>query len=154
MGIKKLMDSTDIMVIVLKYDGEKIKIDLRQELKVNENRINKEIKDQPSYYGFLCMLRNKLKRVMDDKEFQMKKAYSKKFCYYKEQTNPHTQRVNNDDLAKQLTIKSTSYGKAVNAFNEAEYNYNTVKDAVESFDQRSSLIQTLSANLRGELKSA
>ena len=75
--LKILAKNSSLTNISIQYGKEKIKFNLYEELIVNESRINEELKNQPSYYGFLSLLAVKLKRSMGDKKAELEKMTKK-----------------------------------------------------------------------------
>lgn len=148
--LKKLSSTTGIMDIKIKYGKDKISFNLYEELVVDENKINEELKTQPSYFGFLTLLMVKLERLRNDKKAELGKTYATLFIYYKDKLDPNTQRPYNNDVTESLVITNKKYKEALENFNKADENYNLIKGCVDAFNQRSHLIQSLSANVRTE----
>lgn len=146
--IKKIASRSSIMDISIKYGKDVVKFNLFEELVVDENKLNDELKNQPSYYGFLAMLMAKLKRVMEDKKAELNKIEKELFLEYKEDKDPHTGRPYSNDMAEASIVSEPDYIKALDNYNKAEEDYNIVKACVDAFTQRSHLIQTISANMR------
>lgn len=140
--------NSKIMEISISYGDDKFSFNLNSEILVDENRINEEIKEQPSAYSFLGMLHVKLERIKDDRKKEMEKAYSSTYIKYKSQINEQTQRPFSDDLAKEKAINSVKYQKAVLSYNKAKEDAGIIGHCVKAFEQRYALIQTLSANIR------
>lgn len=139
-----------IMDISIDYNGEKIEFNLSQELAVNEMVINKEIKHQPTHYGFLSMLHKGLIKNKDTYEKQYKKAWAKAYLSKKQKIDSTTGRAYSNDVAKEYANSSKRYLSLLTKYNKAKHDMGTIGSCVESFEQRSSLIQTLSANKRKE----
>lgn len=137
-----------IMDVSIAYGEEKFKFNLNSEIIIDENRINEEIKEQPSAYAFLGMLHIKLERTMNDKKKEMEKTWAAMYIKFKKEINEQTGRPNSDDLSKEKATNSTRYQTAIDTYHEAKQNAGTIGHCVKSFDQRHSLIQTLSANIR------
>jgi len=137
-----------IMNIDIHYGSENFKFNLNEEIKVDENKINQEIKNQPSSYAFLSMLHVKLIRHAQDKKKEMEKMYAKLYVKYKNQIDPKTNRPTNDSLAKEKVINSIRFYELVDEYNRIQFEANVIEVCVKSFEQRYSLIQTLSANIR------
>lgn len=150
MSIKKQITKSSILDISIRYKGDRIKFNLGEELVIDENQINKELKEQPSYYGFLLVLCSKLRRVRDDLKAQHKKVYYKKYIYHKSQTNTESGRITSNDLAEALANNEPDFQAALDKYNKAEEQLGTIESCVRSFEQRSHLIQSISANLRDE----
>lgn len=153
--MKKLKDiskTSKVNEIRIKYDGEIFKFNLGEELSINTTKINTELKEQPSYYGFLLLLRNRLLTQKEDLERQADKRYAHIYLKTAEKINPKTNRPYSDKAAIQTAIEDEQYNIARTKFIQAKQNYNDINSCVISFEQRAQLIQSLSANLRNENK--
>ena len=136
------------MNITISYGTETFDFNLFKELVIDENKIDSEIKEQPSAYAFLGMLHKKLIRVMKDKEKEAEKKYWALFLLYKSQTDSATGKPFSNDVAEAKATKNSEYQEKLQAYFDAELNCNIIETCVKSFEQRYSLIQTLSANIR------
>ncbi len=145
--VKYAWDSK-IMEVAITYGEEKFHFNLNSEIIIDENRINEEIKEQPSVYGFLGMLLIKLERIMNDKKREMEKVYSHMYIKFKTEMDESTGRVTSHDLAKEKANNSNKYQNKVDEYHDAKQSYGSIKNCVQSFEQRHLLIQTLSANIR------
>lgn len=144
----KYSQESDLMNISITYGDELFDFNLYAEVVVNENKINDEIKNQPSSYSFLGMLHKKLLRKAKDAEKEKEKTYAIMFIKFKKEIDEQTGRPVANDLAKEKAIASSRYQKSVEDHIEAEHQTNILEVCVKSFEQRSALIQTLSANIR------
>lgn len=142
------IESTSIMDVNIKYGKEKINFNLHKELIISERQINNEITEQPSHYAFLSLLLNKLETIKSQKESDLNKIRAKKFIKYKNKIDPKTNRPYNNDIAESKTIIDPEYLSTEKAFIKAKEDWSTIKSCVEAFNQRASLIQSLSANIR------
>src|SRR5690606_10749545 len=118
------------------------------ELVISEKQINNEITEQPSHYAFLSLLLNKLETIKVDREAQLNKVRANKFIKFKKRIDPTTNRAYNNDIAEAKTILDPEYIRAEKAAIKAKEDWAVIKTCVESFNQRASLIQSLSANIR------
>ena len=148
--IGRYASSSSLMDISIHFGDEKFRFNLFEELVVNENKINTELKEQPSAYGFISMLQKKLIRRMKDREREKDKIYGRLYLKYRGEIAEETQRYTSDDVAKQKVIISPEYQKALGELIEAEEEVGIITSCVRSFEQRSDLIQTIAANLRKE----
>jgi len=146
--IKQYASSSSIMDIKISYGSETFEFNLFKELVVDENKINQEIQDQPSAYAFLSMLHKKLFRISKDKKAQMEKSFARAYMKYKSQTDSDTGRLYPKESAKEMATKNPEYNMAIKSYLVAEENFGIIEACVKSFEQRASLIQTLSANIR------
>lgn len=130
-------------IISFKYKGELVTINISRELEINENIINSQLKNIPSNYAFLCLLRDKIIKRRDKLEKEKDYAYSKAWLYYKESDN----RLNNDTVShKALTSKI--YIKANDKYLKALDKANRFISICKAYESRERIIQTLSANIR------
>lgn len=130
-------------IISFKYKGKLVTINISRELEINENIINSQLKNIPSNYAFLCLLRDKIIKRRDKLEKEKDYAYSKAWLYYKESDN----RLNNDTVShKALTSKI--YIKANGKYLKALDKANRFISICKAYESRERIIQTLSANIR------
>lgn len=130
-------------IISFKYKGKLVTINISRELEINENVINSQLKNIPSNYAFLCLLRDKIIKRRDKLEKEKDYAYSKAWLYYKESDN----RLNNDTVShKALTSKI--YIKANDKYLKALDKANRFISICKAYESRERIIQTLSANIR------
>ena len=146
--LKILAKNSSLTNISIQYGKEKIKFNLYEELIVNESRINEELKNQPSYYGFLSLLAVKLKRSMGDKKAELEKIKAELFIEFKGDIDKSTGRPYSNDMAEALVAQEEDYQNALKEFQKAEEDFGIIKACVDSFTQRSHLVQSLSANIR------
>jgi len=139
---------SELMNITVKYGEEDFSFNLYAETTVDENTINREIQEQPSAYAFLGMLHKKLIRKAVDKKREMEKTYSDVYIKAKERIDENTGRPTAQELAKEKANASTRYQKAIMIYHDAQHEADIIEVCVRSFEQRQSLIQTLSANIR------
>lgn len=138
------------MNIRIKYGDELFKFNLYEELVINENKINNELKQQPSYYGFMGLLLIKLQRSKDDAEAEVNKKEAMLFVKYKTELDPLTNRPYSKDLTEALVIDNDEYQQALKVFNKVKESVGIISMCLKSFEQRSHLLQSLSANRRNE----
>lgn len=136
------------MDVSIRYGDEQIKFNLHEELKIDENGINREIMEQPSYYGFLTLLQNKLQRVKDDKELELNKLKASLFIKYK--NSGEGSRPLSNDLAESKVLLNKKYRKALEDYNKSKTDLSTIESCVRAFHQRADLIRSISANVRSE----
>lgn len=148
--LQKFSESSSLMDITVRFGDEKFNFNLYNELVINENKINDEIVNQASSYAFLNMLYKKLVRVYSDKDQQLRKKRSQLFIKFKSELDPLTSRPYNNDLAEDMVIKNKAYQELQKEVNEAQHQLDILEVCVKAFEQRYSLIQTLSANIRKE----
>ena len=146
----KKISKSQIDTINIDIDGEKVSFKLHDELQINENIINKELKEQPSLYGFIGMAHRRMVRVMKDAELGKDREYARAFVKYKGQTVQSTGRPMSDDLAKQKALSSSRYLKAAKKYNLAEEQAGILNAAVKAFEQRKDVLQAVNANIRKE----
>lgn len=148
--LDKYLRKSSIDEVVLDYKGEKFIFKLSEELQINEKKINSEIKDQPSYYGFLKLLQSKLISEKEDNERKVDYIYARLYKLNSEKINPKTKRFFSDKAVIQLVLQNDKYNKALKKAIKSREDLNIINSCVRAFEQRAELIQTISANLRRE----
>ena len=121
-----------------------------EELQIDENLINEELKRQPSLYSFIGMLHKKLIRRASEQEKKAERLYAKAYLRFKGSTDESTGRVTANEVAREKAQCDPVYKKNYSTFLEYKEQADTIGVCLRSFEQRSHLIQTISANLRRE----
>ena len=132
-------------VLEVKYQGQKVTIDITKELAINESTLNSSLRDFPSNYAFLCGLRDKAIKTRDRLEQEKDQKFSELWVFYK---NSDTRMTN--DTANHRTINSKKYQDAEKAFLKASYEASRLISICRAYESRERILQTLSANLRKE----
>lgn len=147
-GIRKFKTSR-LLDIRVSYNGEKFRFNLFEELAISEEKINSEIKNQPSNYGFLLLLSQRLKTEFFKLKEDRKRLGGKLFLEAKQSSGTNG-RAYNDDMAKAYVESNPKYVKLTQQCVQAKDDADIIWAAVKAFEQRASLIQTISSNKRNE----
>lgn len=139
---KKISEIRDD-VISVKYKGKLVTINITKELSIDENIINSQLKNIPSSYAFLCLLRDNLIKKRDTLEREKNIAYNKAWLFYKESDN----RLNND-TANHKAMVNPKYLSIEERYLKAVHKANKLISICRAYESRERIIQTLSANIR------
>lgn len=139
--IKEVKDD----LILVKYKGKVIKINITEELAINEKIINSQLKEFPSSYAFLCMLRDKSIKKRDSLEREKDAAYSKAWLFYKEADN----KLNNETVSHKAST-NPKYLSILKRYGKALDKANRLISICRAYESRERILQTLSANIRRE----
>ena len=139
---KKISEIRDDIISV-KYKGKLVTINITKELSIDENIINSQLKNIPSSYAFLCLLRDNLIKKRDTLEREKNLAYSKAWLFYKESDN----RLNND-TANHKAMVNPKYLSIEERYLKAVHKANKLISICRAYESRERIIQTLSANIR------
>ena len=139
-----------LMDISIKYGDENFSFNLFEELQINESLIMRELKNNPSSYGFLTMLHKKLIKKKKDTELEKDKLYASLHINAKKNTEIFGKVPNKEDIA-QLVESDKKYQSIRERHNSDVHNCDIIEACVRAFEQRASLLQTISANLRKEV---
>ena len=139
---KKISEIRDDIISV-KYKGKLVTINITKELSIDENIINSQLKNIPSSYAFLCLLRDNLIKKRDALEREKSFAYSKAWLFYKESDN----RLNND-TANHKAMVNPKYLSIEERYLKAVHKANKLISICRAYESRERIIQTLSANIR------
>lgn len=152
-GIQHYSETSSLMDITINWEKQRFKFNLHQELVISEEKINKEVTDQPSSYAFINMLWKKLVLKAEEAKIHWEKTESKEYIRFKKKVNEDTNRPYADDLAKASSKASSLTALAYEEYRKAKNEANTLETCVKAFEMRASLIQTLAANQRSENRS-
>jgi len=133
------------MVRIL-YKGKRVKINITDELAINEQTINSQLKEIPSSYSFILMLRSNAIKERNLLDRQKEIAYSEAYLFYK---NSKAQGMTNE-MANHKANTSPKYISLYEKWLKACNKASILDDICKSFESRERIIQTLSANLRKE----
>jgi hypothetical protein len=132
-------------ILKVKYQGKIIRINITKELSINESIINSQLKDSPSSYAFLCMLKNKYIKERDKLDREKEIAYSEAWLYYKSSDS----KMNNDTA----NHKANTNKKYISIYNKWQKISNIVENLISicrAYENRENILRTISANLRKE----
>lgn len=141
--IKSLDDAKKDKKFTFKYKGVKYTLDLYKELSINTNLLNDSLKNSPSSYAFLCLVRDDYLKQKETLEREKELAYAQIWIYYKDMYPKWT-----NELTTQKAITSPKYQSISQELEEINLAYNTICSICKSFESRERILQTLSANLR------
>lgn len=128
--------------LVIYYKGKKVTLNLTQELTINENLINTQLKASPSNYIFLCLIRDRYIYKRDKLAKERDDAFSTSWVFYKESGN-----INND-LADRKASIHPKYQSLCERFDKLNYKVNMLISICKAYESRERIMQTLSANIR------
>jgi len=148
--LKKFAKKSDLMNVKIAVGKEKFNFNLFKEIVIDEDQLSKDIKDQPSAYAFLTMLHAKLVKHKKQIETDKDRAFSIAFVRYKKMIDGNTQRPHSKELAKERANIDPRVKKAEDKLLKASYELDVIGACVTAFEQRASLMQTLSANVRSQ----
>ncbi len=132
-------------ILKVRYQGKIIRINITKELSINESIINSQLKDSPSSYAFLCMLKNKYIKERDKLDREKEIAYSEAWLYYKSSDS----KMNNDTA----NHKANTNKKYISIYNKWQKISNIVENLISicrAYENRENILRTISANLRKE----
>lgn len=129
--------------IELVYKGEKVVIDITKELSIDENVLNTQLKNHPSNYAFLCLLRDQYLKKREIWESKKDLAYSEAWVYYKESDT----RLNND-MVNNKALSNKKYRSFLKKYQRVSDIYNRLSSICRAYESRERILQTLAANLR------
>lgn len=127
----------------LKYGGKKYQIDIDRELAIDNGKLNSQIEDIPKNYFFLCMVRDRYVHKKNVLEYEMNRAFSEAWVYYKEADS----RINND-LATHKASTNKKYLSVRSKYLKALDKANKYISICKAYETRERMVQTLSSNLR------
>lgn len=154
MRLKKYIKTSNITVVKIKFEGKTYLFNLESEVKIDREVVSNVIHEHPSKYSFILMLHKKIIGLSKRVELDMNVTYSR--CYLKYLTSKKSQYFKEmgtyptPTIAKELAMKDPEYVESVKRYIELEEQKDTLEACVKAFENRASLLQTLSANNRKE----
>lgn len=139
------INKTKSDILKVRYKGKIIKIDIIKELSINENIINSQLKESPSSYAFLCMIRNKYIKERDKLEREKDIAYSEAWMYYK-----NSDSKMNNDTANHKANTNKKYISLYERWKKVSNKADNLISICKAFENRENILRTLSANIRKE----
>lgn len=134
--------------IVIKFQGGKIEVDLAKEFKITREKITDHLLRQPSKYGYFLAARARLQKVVNDLELKGNEMYGRAYQKAK-QSKSSGRGLSNEDARTEADLNK-DYLLTMRDLNVAKENLQLLDGCVKAFEQRASILQTLSANQRAE----
>lgn len=131
------------MNVSLEIDGKPYSFNLDIQLKIEETRLVSILKEQPRAYAFLCMLRNKVKIEIKKKAKELERKRAGLYNTLAKDMDKVT------DINNKLKSNKNLRGMQ-DRIDDLDEVKSVLDIAVDSFNQRKDILQTLSANLRKE----
>lgn len=140
----KYASQAELMNITVRYEGKKYTFNLYDELKVEDNTLNREVREQSISFAFLLVLLKRLQGRASSLEFEIKKAKAKLWLKHKDNSS---QRMTKEDLKLKVDSNPRVLLKEKN-YLKLRSEIDLLEASIKAFEQRSNQIQTLSANIR------
>lgn len=154
-SLRQYTRKSPLMILKIRIEGELYVINLAKELKIDDDLINEDIKYQPKTYYLLGVIHSKLVKQVKSLEKQKDKEYGRLFVYFLTSRTSKFYLKNKyfpaQKVAEALVEHNKDYLKVIDQLHQAIENRDTIQKCLESFEQRFSLLQTLSSNLRKQL---
>ena len=131
------------MNLNIRYGKESFKFNLAEELKINEDTIQEDLKTSATRYSFLKMLHTKLIIKARDLDQKRKKTRAQRL-------NKLIDEIGAVKRAEIALEKDKQYRAAYSEWQEMEGQQELIAVCVRSFEQRAELLRTLAANMRQE----
>lgn len=138
------------MDITINYNSKDYSFNLYEEIDLDEDKINSEIKTHLKSYAFVAMLHKKCIKARKAAENERKRVFAIKFEKIKDEINPTTGRVFSNDMARLKAEKTKGYRLINEQYQDADHNCDILEVCVRAFEDRKDLMQTLASNLRKE----
>jgi len=135
------------MVLVIKVGDTEHKVDFQQEVRISEETINEDLKDQPGKYVYFAILQE-----MAEAEHQEAKLYLElKEAELDSSIREEAQRVGEKITEKRVMTKITlddSYIEARTDVNLTRTKVGKLKAVKEGLNHRKDMLITLASNMR------
>lgn len=129
--------------ISLVYHGKKIEVNITKELSIDENLIDSQLKNHPSNYAFLSLLRDEYIYKRNKLERERDKTYSEIWSYFKSSDS----RLNNDAVHNKV-LTNKKYQSILDKYGKVSRKTDKLISICKAYESRERILQTISANLR------
>lgn len=148
--MKKIIKYKDspVNIIHIVYGDEVISFNLMEEARIDENKIEEQIKNQPSKYAFVSMLHKKMMAEFESCKQRRKALYGRLFLRAKR--GEGGARGLSDEAAKAKVESNPKYVKLTQKCIDVRRQADELFSCVRVMEMTSNLMQTLSSNLRRE----
>lgn len=140
------MKNIKVKPIKVKFQGKVIKIDIQEELSINENLMNSQLKDSPSSYYILCSIRDKYIKERDALAREKEDTYATQWVYFKDSN----ERWNNDYVSNKV-LSSKKYRSVCERYLEAAAKASEFISICSAYQSRENILRSLNANVRKQL---
>lgn len=140
---------SDLMNIKITYNGEIFRFNLYDEVRISEASLNKEIKVQPSYYGFISMLHTRI--TNDYNRLLHKRDLIGDKLFLRAKKTLVNGRFTSDDVATKTMATHPKYVALEDKVLATKATLNILNTCLKSFEQRKDLLQTLASNIRRQV---
>lgn len=140
--ISQTITSIQEDIISITYKGRRYRINITKELQINENIINNQLKELPSNYAFLQLLRDYYVNKRNKLQKEMETSYHNAWVYYKESGS-----ISND-LAEHKAASNAKYLSICKRYEKINYKTTKLFSVCKAYETRERIIQSLNANLR------
>lgn len=136
------INKSQFMKFKIVLGGETIKIDLNKELKIDPDGLNEEAMIQPQIYAYLGTIHSRLVREAKAADENRKAVRARRTEEIK------TSESISASAAEKTVYSDNAYMEAAKALRNWEYKRDCLEKMLDSFKQRASMMQTISANVR------
>src|SRR6478609_3003124 len=120
--------------INIKYGNERVKFNLFDEVAISTVKIEKELKTQPSYYGFLLLLRNALNTEFETLNQRRKAMKAKLYKSAREQKGVNGRYMADED-ARMTIYADPKFKRITDQCILARHKAGVIHSAVMAFEQ-------------------
>ena len=143
--IEQLSETGNIEIV---HNNETFKFNLYEELRINQAKIQSELKECATPVAFLGFQLNELEFLLKMAELERDKAWNKAYIKYKKAVSPETQRPYSDDMAKAKANVNSEYLIAYRNYLKLNKQYKDMLRALNAFDIRNQAIISINVNTR------
>lgn len=138
--------------ITIKRGGKReiVKFNLNKELEIEEAFIDQELNKNVSKYGFIGICLAKVSKQRKLKELEKKRIYAKKFIELKKERIDG--KVPADSYTREKVQIDDDYIEVCKQLITLEESEDVLKHCVKTFENRSFMVQSMSANMRAETR--
>lgn len=139
------MNEKNFYPIQMVLEGKEYDLQYQEELKISQEVINENLKDQSNLYAFYAVLEEVAEAIMAEAKLTLEVTEATLDAKYRKELSGGKVTEN---LLRNSIVLDEDYLNAISAFNEARKNVGLLKAIRESFNHRKDMLVTLASNMR------
>lgn len=144
------MSEVKLDKLVLIIGKETHELDPQNELRMSEDTINEDLKNQPSYYAFYAVLEEIAEGEYNSARLELDMLLATLDKLYRDKAaNTPGSKLTETQLTNQIRLDS-QFLEATTKVNENRKNYGVLRAIKESFSHRKDMLIALASNMRAQ----
>jgi hypothetical protein len=133
--------------IKIRLEGIEYDLNYERELQLEEDTINEDLKNQPSFYAYYAVLSEVAESVYSEKKLQLDLITAQLDEKYRKELSG---AKSTETMIRNKVVLDENYVGAMNEFNEAKRNVGFLEAIKRSFEHRKDCVIAFASNMRAQ----